>query len=475
MGRVFQGASTVDAILRSDLIEQAAGAGHAQRVRRSRDDQSREPADARQAPEPARDYDEVIRRVHDLGIMINASFVFGLDDDGPDVFDRTVEWAVSRSIETATFHIMTPYPGTALHDRIVARGADHRPRLGPLRHASRRVPAAADGARGAARRLPARVSRLLRWGSIVRGALGQSSVHRSMRHLAYSGGWKKLEPLWDAIIRSRRVSAMLPLLEATLDAFGRARSGRGPSDLRHRRAGEDPDRVEEAGVGGAERVAYRRSGRRARGARPTAGWGPGTAAPSGSPPAAARRSAKVARTGSASGAIEACSSQRPSARPCSRRAQPTAATAPVDRRRRTRPHRAARRSARNRPIRSSRSRSPTSVPFRRHRPSAPRRRDHAARACPARPRGRAAATTAACPLRMYRRAPGRSRDRTSSAPWHRPATASSIARPRAALTARPGRRYRSVRNRRRGRRARSARRRRRPTHRARRRDAGAVA
>jgi hypothetical protein len=32
-----------------------------------------------------------------------------------------------------------------------------------------------------------------------------------------------LEPLWDVIIRSRRVSAMLPLLETTLDAFGRAR------------------------------------------------------------------------------------------------------------------------------------------------------------------------------------------------------------------------------------------------------------
>ena len=54
--------------------------------------------------------------------MVNGSFVFGLDEDRPDVFDRTVEWAVSRSIETATFHIMTPYPGTALHDRVAAEG-----------------------------------------------------------------------------------------------------------------------------------------------------------------------------------------------------------------------------------------------------------------------------------------------------------------------------------------------------------------
>jgi hypothetical protein len=64
------------------------------------------------------------------------------------------------------------------------------------------------------------------WGSIARGALGQASLHRVARHLAYAGGWKRLEPLWDLIIRSRRVSQMLPLLEATLDAFGRARAGK---------------------------------------------------------------------------------------------------------------------------------------------------------------------------------------------------------------------------------------------------------
>ena len=46
----------------------------------------------------------MIGRVHSLGIMVNGRFVFGLDDDDADVFDRTVEWAISRSVETATFH-----------------------------------------------------------------------------------------------------------------------------------------------------------------------------------------------------------------------------------------------------------------------------------------------------------------------------------------------------------------------------------
>jgi hypothetical protein len=54
--------------------------------------------------------------------MVNGSFVFGLDDDGPDVFDRTVAWAMEQGVETATFDILTPYPGTALYDRMEAEG-----------------------------------------------------------------------------------------------------------------------------------------------------------------------------------------------------------------------------------------------------------------------------------------------------------------------------------------------------------------
>ncbi|MCP3857977.1 MAG: hypothetical protein GY698_25200, partial [Actinomycetia bacterium] len=67
-------------------------------------------------------YREAINRLSDLGIMVNGSFVFGLDADGPDVFERTVEWAVSSGLTTATFHIATPYPGTAYHQELAAAG-----------------------------------------------------------------------------------------------------------------------------------------------------------------------------------------------------------------------------------------------------------------------------------------------------------------------------------------------------------------
>jgi radical SAM superfamily enzyme YgiQ (UPF0313 family) len=174
-----------------------------------------------------RDYDEVIRRCHALGVMVNGSFVFGLDDDGPDVFDRTVEWGVSHSLETATFHIMTPYPGTALHQRLVA---DRRIVTDDWeRYDTRHV--VFTPKRMSPEQLEAGYWRayrdFYRWGAIWQGAAGQDTVRARARHLAYAGGWRKLEPLWDLAIRSRHVNAMLPALERTLDAFvGARRKGR---------------------------------------------------------------------------------------------------------------------------------------------------------------------------------------------------------------------------------------------------------
>ena len=223
MNRVFQGASTVDAVLRPGLLEQAAAAGMRSVFVGLETVNAANLTLHAKRQNVARSYDDAIRRIHDLGIMINASFVFGLDDDRADVFDRTVDWAVSQSVETATFHIMTPYPGTALHDRIAAEGRitdddwDHydtrhvvfRPRyLTPDELLA--------GYRRAYRRFYA-------WPAIVRGAAGQPTLHGAARQLAYAGGWKRFEPFWDVVIRARRVNALLPLLEATLDAFGGVR------------------------------------------------------------------------------------------------------------------------------------------------------------------------------------------------------------------------------------------------------------
>lgn len=67
-------------------------------------------------------YEKAIKAIHDRGIMINASFVFGLDGDTPETFKATLDWIVKNKIETVTSHILTPYPGTALYDRLKNEG-----------------------------------------------------------------------------------------------------------------------------------------------------------------------------------------------------------------------------------------------------------------------------------------------------------------------------------------------------------------
>jgi radical SAM superfamily enzyme YgiQ (UPF0313 family) len=61
-------------------------------------------------------YEYAIQEIHKRGFMINASFVFGLDSDTPEVFQQTLDWIVEQKLETITSHILTPYPGTKLYD-----------------------------------------------------------------------------------------------------------------------------------------------------------------------------------------------------------------------------------------------------------------------------------------------------------------------------------------------------------------------
>ena len=59
---------------------------------------------------------------HDNGIQVNGSFVLGFDHDGPEAFEQTVQWIEENRLECATFHILTPYPGTPLFADMEAAG-----------------------------------------------------------------------------------------------------------------------------------------------------------------------------------------------------------------------------------------------------------------------------------------------------------------------------------------------------------------
>lgn len=216
LNRLFQGAATVDSILRGDLIERAADAGlrslfvgfetlTPDNLRRSNKRQNL-----------GRDYAAVTRRLHSLGIMINGSFVFGMDDDEESVFRRTVDWAIEQGVTTATFHIQTPYPGTGLYARMTREGrmTTNNWDLFDTRHVvyqpARLSPAALKAGYDWAYR------EFYRWSSITAASFTHGTVKHQVKHFAYAAGWKKFERLWNVMIRARQLRAMTPVLEAVL-------------------------------------------------------------------------------------------------------------------------------------------------------------------------------------------------------------------------------------------------------------------
>ncbi|MDN3351071.1 radical SAM protein [Actinomadura sp. DC4] len=234
MGRLWQAAGTVQAVLRPGLLEKAVDSGLRSLFVGFETVNGANLLEQRKWQNVDRDYAAVIRRLHDLGIMVNGSFVFGMDDDDASVFDRTVEWAVGRGVETATFHILTPYPGTRLYERMSDAGRllhhdwdRYDTRQVVFEPARMTASELSEGYRRAYRDF-------YRWGSILRGAGAQATIRDKMRHVAYAGGWKKFEPMWDLAIRAKRVGRGLPLLESILSGFGgRPSAGHGdPADRR---------------------------------------------------------------------------------------------------------------------------------------------------------------------------------------------------------------------------------------------------
>jgi radical SAM superfamily enzyme YgiQ (UPF0313 family) len=68
------------------------------------------------------EYKETIAMLHEHGISVWGSFVFGFDTDDPEVFDRTAEFAIEMKLTAASFAMLCPYPGTALYKRLAAEG-----------------------------------------------------------------------------------------------------------------------------------------------------------------------------------------------------------------------------------------------------------------------------------------------------------------------------------------------------------------
>ena len=204
-----------------------------------------------------RSYREVVRRLDDLGILINGSFVFGLDSDDPDLFSRTEDWGVQSGITTATFHILTPYPGTALfadvvaQDRTLTRNWDLYDTRHVVYRPSRMSPE--ELKRGYDRAYEA----FYRWSSIFEAAPAHPSAKHRIKHFFYSVGWKRFERAWDVVIRIKQLSQMRPILETVLSPVapeaGVRASGRLPNKPLKLTAARSRDTQAQANPGSTER------------------------------------------------------------------------------------------------------------------------------------------------------------------------------------------------------------------------------
>jgi radical SAM superfamily enzyme YgiQ (UPF0313 family) len=220
MNRVFQGASTIDAILRGNLIEKAAEAGMRSVFVGFETLNEANLAQSNKKQNLGKDYREAINRLHSLGIMINGSFVFGLDDDKKDVFKKTVDWAVENALTTCTFHILTPYPGTRLYQsmekegRILHRNWDlYDTRQVVYKTAGLNADELKKGYDWAYRSFYS-------WKNIYKASMQHETMKYKLKHFAYAGGWKKFEPIWNFMIKTKGLNKMLPLLEAILSKAG---------------------------------------------------------------------------------------------------------------------------------------------------------------------------------------------------------------------------------------------------------------
>ena len=70
----------------------------------------------------AKDYKEAIKKIHDAGINIIGSFVFGLDEDNSSVFKTTFDFIMETNMDAAQFHILTPLPGTVTYSLLEKEG-----------------------------------------------------------------------------------------------------------------------------------------------------------------------------------------------------------------------------------------------------------------------------------------------------------------------------------------------------------------
>jgi radical SAM superfamily enzyme YgiQ (UPF0313 family) len=69
-----------------------------------------------------KDYHEVVQKLHERGIALQGTFVFGFDSHTQTAFAETVEFVIEANIDLPRYAILTPFPGTPLFQRLKREG-----------------------------------------------------------------------------------------------------------------------------------------------------------------------------------------------------------------------------------------------------------------------------------------------------------------------------------------------------------------
>ncbi len=68
------------------------------------------------------DTKQSIKKILKMGIIIQASVIFGLDEDTHETFGQTVRFLIKNRISIAAINVLTPYPGTQVYKEFKERG-----------------------------------------------------------------------------------------------------------------------------------------------------------------------------------------------------------------------------------------------------------------------------------------------------------------------------------------------------------------
>ena len=212
--RIWSAAVTVDVTDDPGLVQQMALAG-CTGVFVGLESLSGENLDDAQkrSPRPA-DYARRVKVFHDAGIQVNGSFVVGFDHDRKDVFATLGQWVEDNRLESATYHILTPYPSTPLFRQFEAEGRiltrdwsryDTAHCVFTPRHMT-----------------PEELERGYAW--LYQRLTSPDSIwarrpedpRAILPYLAMSALYKRSNPVWEQLIRHRRTGAVWgPLVEWT--------------------------------------------------------------------------------------------------------------------------------------------------------------------------------------------------------------------------------------------------------------------